>query len=544
MPFSHLTITVSHLPSSTSFFLSCLQPLGYRFIGRSDDYIGFGQKPGEPADFWITEQKQGYPTHSLYFPRCTSSSPVYTDRISTPAGAAHIAFPAQSKEAVSQFFVRALKAGGKFHGEPRTRDAGAGSFSAAVLDFDGNSIEAVYRSSTSGSDSGPAASSEVIVSPRGLLLENGSAASPAKQGYVSSYAPKSPVGNSRVGSVLDRGALAAPGPGQGSGSPTYVVQEQKPDDGKTAKTIVGTLVGAAAGAAIAYAMVKGEGQSDEAAREYPQLVAPQSQPQQALEQKGSRVIEAPPTQSTYSRTNAFNQTDSGPLLTRSVTSKNPRASTVYGGEAAEFYAGGGEPYRRASEGSVHPSSEQPLRAVEYPPEQCPCNPPTLISSFTEKLRRTGGGNGNGNRSKSGSVYSSSTVKPPKSTTSPCVYQSSSSQHDAYQTGKSTTSSTRTARNTPLPQTTTTPTASAVSSKTYRTTRSGVSARNIPLPESVAPSSSRASHHSKPSSHSGSRASRRSTKFDEPVRPSDSVSQVSSNASQQPVRAGGLSVGRG
>lgn len=60
MPVSHLTLTVSHLPTSTSFFLSCLQPLGYQFIGRHEDYIGFGQKQGTPADFWITEQKPGY----------------------------------------------------------------------------------------------------------------------------------------------------------------------------------------------------------------------------------------------------------------------------------------------------------------------------------------------------------------------------------------------------------------------------------------------------------------------------------------------------
>lgn len=63
MPFSHLTLTTSHLPSSTSFFLSCLHPLGYKFIGRSDEYIGFGQNAGDPADFWITEgssAKSGY----------------------------------------------------------------------------------------------------------------------------------------------------------------------------------------------------------------------------------------------------------------------------------------------------------------------------------------------------------------------------------------------------------------------------------------------------------------------------------------------------
>lgn len=66
MPFSHLTLTVSHLPSSTSFFLACLQPLGYKFIGRSDEYIGFGQRPGEPADFWITEQRPGYAPYYTY----------------------------------------------------------------------------------------------------------------------------------------------------------------------------------------------------------------------------------------------------------------------------------------------------------------------------------------------------------------------------------------------------------------------------------------------------------------------------------------------
>jgi hypothetical protein len=66
MPVSHLTLTVSHLPTSTSFFLSCLQPLGYQFIGRHDDYIGFGQKQGEPADFWITEQKPGYVRFPIY----------------------------------------------------------------------------------------------------------------------------------------------------------------------------------------------------------------------------------------------------------------------------------------------------------------------------------------------------------------------------------------------------------------------------------------------------------------------------------------------
>lgn len=60
MPLSHLTLTVSHLPTSTSFFLSCLQPLGYKFIGRHDEYIGFGSKADEPADFWLAQEQPGY----------------------------------------------------------------------------------------------------------------------------------------------------------------------------------------------------------------------------------------------------------------------------------------------------------------------------------------------------------------------------------------------------------------------------------------------------------------------------------------------------
>ncbi|KAL2444475.1 hypothetical protein ABEF95_016873 [Exophiala dermatitidis] len=120
---SSITLTVAHLPTSTSFFLSALQPLNYVFRGRQDQTIGFGPAvpASAPADFWITQEIPG-----------------------VPAGAAHVAFPAASRAQVEEFFVAALKAGGKIRGEPSQRDA-SGYFSAAVIDFDGNSIEAVYR---------------------------------------------------------------------------------------------------------------------------------------------------------------------------------------------------------------------------------------------------------------------------------------------------------------------------------------------------------------------------------------------------------------
>ena len=119
---SSITLTVSHLPSSTSFFLAALQPLGYAYRGRSGQTIGFGPENSKaPADFWITQEVPGI-----------------------PAGAAHVAFPAPSHTAVQTFFTSSLKAGGKIHGEPATRDQ-YGYYSAAIIDFDGNSIEAVYR---------------------------------------------------------------------------------------------------------------------------------------------------------------------------------------------------------------------------------------------------------------------------------------------------------------------------------------------------------------------------------------------------------------
>jgi catechol 2,3-dioxygenase-like lactoylglutathione lyase family enzyme len=56
MPVAHIGLTVSHLPTSCSFFLSALQPLGYRFIGQWGNQVGLGA--GE-ADFFLTQETPG-----------------------------------------------------------------------------------------------------------------------------------------------------------------------------------------------------------------------------------------------------------------------------------------------------------------------------------------------------------------------------------------------------------------------------------------------------------------------------------------------------
>lgn len=490
----------------------------------------------------------------------------------------------------------ALNAGAKIHGEPKERDSLSGYYSAAVIDFDGNSIEAVYRSGNS-----------VVASEAGgptiALLENGSVVS--KSSKVSaikaaeSIAPPRSEAKSRAVSKAPTAPSVVSHRSQGP-PPSYTTQTvQKTDDGsKAAKTIVGTLIGAAAGAAIAYAMVKGDSQSSSSETttnpspqytpESHQLMAPSqvSHSDEQTQQPSYRAIEAPPPRSVYTSASVPRST-----LTRSVTSKNPRASTVY--EGTEFFLD--ENGRRASDGSIFSIPEDiPLRAIEYPPplsnnpqDRYPCNPSTFISSYAADKPRSLAG--------PGSVHSASTIKASHASVQrrhshddrdtysshsshhSQIYRaaSSHSQHSVSKSSikapndtRSTTSSTRTARQIPLP---------ADSSATYYSTHSGtpskgggnsgnnsyISARGVPLPESVVDldvdshvtpddsisqvgsrsggrsthSRSHRSSHSKAASKASRHSSKSKSKFEDVVKPADSVSQVS-RASQRTVKAGG------
>ena len=57
MPVSHICLTVSHLPTSCSFYLAALSPLGYNYIGQQDNQVGFGIVQ---ADFFISQAPAGY----------------------------------------------------------------------------------------------------------------------------------------------------------------------------------------------------------------------------------------------------------------------------------------------------------------------------------------------------------------------------------------------------------------------------------------------------------------------------------------------------
>jgi hypothetical protein len=236
---SSITLTVSHLPTSTSFFLSALQPLNYAYRGRSNNTIGFGSsvEASAPPDFWITQEVPG-----------------------VPAGAAHVAFEAPSEMAVQQYFAAALKAGGQIHGEPAVRDS-SGYYSAAVIDFDGNSIEAVFRPSLSDDkeyDMKSTVSSRSMTKAVSEVKSHTSRAPPSAIGScVSRSAPPSEAptpARSSSGDMLN-GVVSIANVARSlaqSMNGSQAPQPRPSGDGDS-NAIFGTLLGVAAGAALHYA---------------------------------------------------------------------------------------------------------------------------------------------------------------------------------------------------------------------------------------------------------------------------------------------------
>lgn len=135
-----------------------------------------------------------------------------------------------------------MKAGGRIHGEPAVRDLETGYYSAAVLDFDDNSIEAMHRERLRERSNRSDVSKEdqrVLYWQKDVARSSASDATQAEK----------PISRIMINNVT---------------SPTTFVSPFAPtarEHGETsAKALVGTLLGAAAGAVVAYAMTKGEAQ--------------------------------------------------------------------------------------------------------------------------------------------------------------------------------------------------------------------------------------------------------------------------------------------
>jgi catechol 2,3-dioxygenase-like lactoylglutathione lyase family enzyme len=110
----HIGLNGSDYEKSKAFYIAALKPLGITVLRDFGEVIGMG---GESPFLWISA---GNPGH------------------------AHLAFRADSRRQVDDFYAAAIKAGGKDNGKPGIRaEYSANYYAAFVLDPDGHNIEAV-----------------------------------------------------------------------------------------------------------------------------------------------------------------------------------------------------------------------------------------------------------------------------------------------------------------------------------------------------------------------------------------------------------------
>jgi catechol 2,3-dioxygenase-like lactoylglutathione lyase family enzyme len=114
----HTGINISNFEKSKEFYTKALAPLGYQLLSEMNNTIaGFGID-GEP-DFWIV--------------RGDVNTPII-----------HVAFRAQNRDMVREFYAAALEIGGRDNGAPGLRTHYHPNYYAAfILDLDGHNIEAV-----------------------------------------------------------------------------------------------------------------------------------------------------------------------------------------------------------------------------------------------------------------------------------------------------------------------------------------------------------------------------------------------------------------
>ena len=113
MEHDHITVFVKDYDASKRFYEDVLAPLGLvKLLDWPDNRRIYFGRPGEPSSLWLVESELG--------------------------GRLEVTLPAKDEGAVHSFHNTAIAAGARSDGEP-----GAGR--ARILDFDGNSLEAVFR---------------------------------------------------------------------------------------------------------------------------------------------------------------------------------------------------------------------------------------------------------------------------------------------------------------------------------------------------------------------------------------------------------------
>jgi catechol 2,3-dioxygenase-like lactoylglutathione lyase family enzyme len=120
----HFALQVSDFKKSQHFYDNALAPLGYKRLmevpkENGQGFLVFGWGDSSQTDLWISEGRRNEPR-------------------------LHIAFRAESREQVDEFYRAALAAGGKDNGKPGLRpEYHENYYGAFILDPDDHNIEAV-----------------------------------------------------------------------------------------------------------------------------------------------------------------------------------------------------------------------------------------------------------------------------------------------------------------------------------------------------------------------------------------------------------------
>jgi hypothetical protein len=167
---------------------------------------------------------------------------------------------------VRNFYANALEAGGSPHGSPAARDDGEDIFNAAVLDGDGNSVEVVFHEDAAFDDGASYSGQSRVLTLRqdvgGNVNDSKSTVStksavtsatkkalmPANS--VTSRSNRAPsVANSTISKTTSR-AIEVPKVHRSFTAPTLSAKSSDDTIQISRKTLVGTILGAAAGAAV------------------------------------------------------------------------------------------------------------------------------------------------------------------------------------------------------------------------------------------------------------------------------------------------------
>ena len=116
--FDHVVFGVSNYEQAKAFFIKALAPLGVELV--SEGPLGVELcRPDNPSSLCIR-------------------------RVEEKSAHLHLAFTAESRQQVQDFYLAALEAGGKDYGAPGLRPQYSGRYYAAfVIGPDGHNIEAV-----------------------------------------------------------------------------------------------------------------------------------------------------------------------------------------------------------------------------------------------------------------------------------------------------------------------------------------------------------------------------------------------------------------